>query len=48
MILEQLEPRLEMVCKEYVFVQAWKKTSLYIHYHNWFFDTLKIRADGRD
>ena len=42
MIPEQLEPRLEMVCEEYVLVQAWKKTAQYIRYHNWFSDTLAL------
>ena len=42
MVPEQLEPSLEMVCEEYVLVQAWKKTAPYIRYHNWFSDTLAL------
>ena len=42
MILEQLEPRLELLREEYVLVQAWKKTASYIRYHNWFSDTLAL------
>ena len=38
----QLEPRLELLCEEYVLVQAWKKTASYIRYHNWFSDTLAL------
>ena len=42
MIAEQLEPRLELLCEEYVLVQAWKKTASYIRYHNWYSDTLAL------
>ena len=37
-----LDPSLEELKKEYVLVQAWKKTSNYIRYHNWYADTLKL------
>ena len=39
---EHLEPRLDLVGEEYVLIQAWKKTSTYIRYHNWFSDTLGL------
>ena len=39
---KQLEPSLELLRKEYVLVQAWKKTAAYIRYHNWFSDTLAL------
>ena len=42
MTSEELEPRLELLCEEYVLVQAWKKTSTYIRNHNWFSDTLAL------
>lgn len=37
-----LGPRLDLLQKEYVLVQAWKKTASYIRYHNWFSDTLEL------
>ena len=37
-----LSPRLDLLCKEYVLVQAWKKTANYIRYHNWYVDTLDL------
>ena len=37
-----LKPNLELLKKEYVLVQAWKKTSRYIRYHNWYADTLSL------
>ena len=42
MVPEQLEPSVDLLCKEYVLVQAWKKTASYIRYHNWFSDTLAL------
>ena len=39
---EQLDPQLELLRKEYVLVQAWKKTASYIRYHNWYSDTLAL------
>lgn len=38
----QLKPSLDLLRKEYVLVQAWKKTAAYIRYHNWFSDTLAL------
>ena len=37
-----LEPNMAELRKEYVLVQAWKKTSNYIRYHNWYADTLEL------
>lgn len=37
-----LEPHLDLLCQEYVLVQAWKKTANYIRYHNWYSDTLEL------
>lgn len=37
-----LKPDLELLRQEYVLVQAWKKTSNYIRYHNWYADTLEL------
>lgn len=42
MIPETLQPWRELICEEYVLVQAWKKTASYIRYHNWFSDTLAL------
>jgi hypothetical protein len=42
MFEQVLEPRLDLLCQEYVLVQAWKKTSNYIRYHNWYSDTLEL------
>jgi hypothetical protein len=42
MAYDVLEPQLEQVREEYVLVQAWKKTSSFIRYHNWFSDTLAL------
>jgi hypothetical protein len=39
---ETLTPSLELLSQEYVLVQAWKKTSAYIRYHNWYADTLAL------
>jgi len=39
---EYLEPNLNLLCKEYVLIQAWKKTANYIRYHNSFVDTLDL------
>lgn len=38
----RLKPTIEDVSKDYVVVQAWKKASNYIRYHNWFADTLEL------
>lgn len=42
MIPIELKPRLSLLTEEYVLVQAWKKTSSYIRYHNWYSDTLAL------
>ena len=42
MIEPLLKPNLETLRKEYVLVQAWKKTVNYIRYHNWYADTLEL------
>ena len=39
---EKLVPCLDLLCEEYLLVQAWKKTANYIRYHNWFSDTLEL------
>ena len=39
---ETLEPKLDLLSKEYVLVQAWKKTASYIRAHNWYSDTLEL------
>ena len=38
----RLSPTIEHASKDYVLVQAWKKASNYIRYHNWFADTLEL------
>ena len=42
MTYEVLKPSLDCLRQEYVLVQAWKKTSNYIRYHNWYSDTLAL------
>ena len=42
MVAKQLAPRLELLSEEYVLIQAWKKTSAFIRYHNWYSDTLAL------
>ena len=42
MTTDTLQPRRQLLCEEYVLVQAWKKTATYIRYHNWFSDTLAL------
>lgn len=37
-----LEPTIEDVKQECVLIQAWKKASAYIRYHNWYADTLEL------
>lgn len=39
---EWLTPKLENVQLECVLMQAWKKTSSYLRYHNWYADMLSI------
>ena len=40
--MERLRPKLQDVAQEYVLIQAWKKASAWIRYHNWFSDTLEL------
>jgi hypothetical protein len=40
--MQRLLATLEQITQEYVLVQAWKKASSYIRYHNWFADTLEL------
>jgi len=40
--IKRLAPTIECLSDETVLVQAWKKTSAYIRYHNWFSDTLEL------
>ena len=42
MTYDVLEPSLDCLQQEYVLVQAWKKTSNYIRYYNWYSDTLEL------
>jgi len=42
MTTDVLWPSLDLLTQEYVLVQAWKKTSAYIRYHNWYADTLEL------
>ena len=42
MTYDILKPALDCLREEYVLVQAWKKTSNYIRYHNWYSDTLAL------
>jgi Reverse transcriptase (RNA-dependent DNA polymerase) len=37
---QTLHPTLEDLSMECVLMQAWKKTSAYLHYHSWYADTL--------
>ena len=40
--MKKLSPLLDLLSEEYLLVQAWKKASSYIRYHNWFADTLEL------
>ncbi|WP_421951732.1 hypothetical protein [Pelagibacterium sp.] len=42
MSIEHLKPTIECLSREAVLVQAWKKASSYIRYHNWFSDTVEL------
>jgi hypothetical protein len=42
MSIETLRPTLELARRNFVLIQAWKKASSYIRYHNWYADTLDI------
>jgi hypothetical protein len=46
--MQYLAPNLVIASEEYVLVQAWKKTSAYIRYHNWFADTLELDRTAAD
>ena len=46
--MERLNPTISQIAQEYVLVQAWKKVSTYIRYHNWFSDTIDIDATTAD
>ncbi len=48
MVQEELQPRLDVLCKEYVLIQAWKKTASHIRYHNWYSDTLGLDQAATD
>lgn len=37
-----LTPSFELLCKDYVLIQAWKKTARFIRSHNWFSDILAL------
>lgn len=41
-----LVPTIECLADETVLIQAWKKTSSYIRYHNWFSDTLDCQSSN--
>lgn len=42
MSVDILNPKLDLLKQDFVLIQAWKKTSTYIRYHNWYADTLDI------
>ena len=42
MYVDKLTPQFDLMCEQYVLVQAWKKTVSYIRSHNWYADTLEI------
>ncbi|WP_421476582.1 hypothetical protein [Agrobacterium tumefaciens] len=42
MAFTSLVPTVECLADETVLIQAWRKTSNYIRYHNWFSDTLEL------
>ncbi|MET3528405.1 reverse transcriptase domain-containing protein [Phenylobacterium koreense] len=42
MVFQHLEPTINCLADETVLIQAWKKASAYIRYHNWFSDTLEL------
>ncbi|SDK03065.1 hypothetical protein SAMN05428983_3683 [Agrobacterium fabrum] len=46
--MQRLFPTRDQISQEYVLVQAWKKTSTYIRYHNWFSDTLELDRAAAD
>lgn len=42
MAITSLVPTIECLADETVLIQAWRKASNYIRYHNWFSDTLEL------
>lgn len=48
MTTDFLEPHLDLLREEYVLVQAWKKASGFIRYHNWYADTLELDMASAD
>ena len=46
--MQKLLPRVELLTEEYVLVQAWRKASAHIRYHNWFSDTLALDLAAAD
>ncbi|WP_299871067.1 RNA-directed DNA polymerase [uncultured Sulfitobacter sp.] len=46
--MQQLTPSIDDLSQEYVLVQAWKKASAHIRYHNWFSDTLQLDLAAAD
>lgn len=46
--MQRLFATLDQITQEYVLVQAWKKASSYIRYHNWFADTLELDRAAAD
>ena len=48
MAVELLSPQVEHVSQEYVLVQAWRKASAYIRYHNWYSDILELDRVATD
>lgn len=42
MPVDVLTPSLDLLSQEYLLVQAWKKASSFIRYHNWYSDTLAL------
>jgi len=47
-MFDHLKPDFSLLSKEYVLVQAWKKTIDHIRYHNWFADTLELDLSAFD
>jgi hypothetical protein len=41
-MISLLEPQIELLTKEYILVQAWKKTASYMRAHNWYSDALAL------
>ena len=47
MTIQILQPTIEDATREYVLVQAWKKTAGHIRNHNWYSDTLLMAVETR-